>query len=92
MTTFKLKKDNKFVERSVCFGVTETKGNYQLKGDTIFFSNVSLGRGDKDYYEFAIIKKSDSQNKKTLGDLIRYKNHSDTTGHELWIIKNDLTK
>jgi hypothetical protein len=92
MTTFKLKEDNEFVERSVCFGVTETKGNYIIKGDTIFFSNVSLGRGDSDYYEFAVINKSDSQSSKILGNMLRFKNHSDTTGDELWIIKNDLTK
>jgi hypothetical protein len=92
MTEFKLKEDHKFVERSVCFGVTETKGDYALKGDTIFFSNISLGRGEKDYFAFAIIKKAESQNKKIIGNLVRYKNLSDTAGHVLWIIKNDLTK
>lgn len=90
-TTFKLKEDNKFVERSVCFGVTETKGIYKLKGDTIFFSNVVLARGDKSYYDFALIKKSVSQNQTILGYLVRYKNTRDTIGHELWIIKDDLT-
>ncbi len=92
LTTFKIKEDNKFVERSVCFGVTETKGNYQVKNDTIFFSNISLGRDDKEYYEFAVIKKQDIQNKRILGDLVRYKNFYDTIGNKLWIIKNDLIK
>ena len=36
MTTLKLKENNTFTERSVCFGVTEIKGNYELKGDTVF--------------------------------------------------------
>jgi len=92
MTTFRLKENNKFTERSVCFGMTEIKGNYKLKGDTIFFSNVELGRDESEYFEFAIIKQSNGKDENRLGDLIRYKNQSDTTGQEIWIIKNDLTK
>ena len=92
MITFKLKENNKFLERSVCFGVTEIRGDYKLKGDTIVFSNVELGRGESDYYEFAIIKQTDNKYKDRLGDLIRYKDQNDTTGQEIWIIKNDLTQ
>jgi hypothetical protein len=91
MTTFKLKENNKFIERSVCFGVTETKGDYILKDDTLFFTNVQLGRHEKEYYMFALIKLTGGKSEKRLGDLIRYKSYSDTTGHELWITKNDLT-
>lgn len=91
MTTFYLKDNNRFIERSVCFGITETKGDYILKGDTLFFTNVQLGRHESEYYKFAVFKQTESQNKKILGVLVRYKSYSDTTGQELWVTKNHLT-
>ncbi len=90
-TTFKLKQNNKFIERRICFGVTEIKGDYKIKDDTIFFSNVELGRDEDEFYAYAVFKELNSNNKKLLGELVRFKNYSDTTGHELWITKNELT-
>ena len=92
MTTFKLKEDNKFTERSVCFGVTEIKGNYKIENDTIYFENVELGRHENEFYKFAVIRPSKFNNDNKHFDLVRYKDFNDTTGHELWIIKNDLHK
>ena len=89
-TTFRLKENNKFTELNVCFGTTEIKGAYSLKGDTIYFTNVDLGRNEKEYYKFAVVKHSDSPNKKIIGYLERYKDFSDTVPHELWITKNEL--
>ncbi|GAB5399266.1 MAG: hypothetical protein Aureis2KO_08510 [Aureisphaera sp.] len=87
MTTFKLKPNNKFKERSVCFGVSVVRGKYEIRNDTIFFSDVRVARGDKEYYEFGILKKSKYRNEKVL---FRYKNSSDTIGDELWITKNQI--
>lgn len=92
MTTLKLREDKTFIERNVCFGVTETTGIYNIKGDTIFFEKVSLGRHESDFYKFAVIKNRETKSEKNMGDLVRYKNYSDTTGIELWIIKNELNK
>ena len=92
MTTLKLRDDKTFIERNVCFGVTETTGTYNIKGDTIFFEKVSLGRHESDSYKFAVIKNRETKSEKYLGDLVRYKDYSDTTGIALWIIKNELTK
>jgi len=92
MTTFKLKENNTFIERSVCFGVMEIKGKYVLKGDTIFFKDIGSVRHEKGYYKFAVIQKSDSEKTKYLGDLVMYKSYSDTIKRELWITKNELTK
>lgn len=92
MTTLKLRDDKTFIERNVCFGVTETTGTYNIKGDTIFFDKVSLGRHESDFYKFAVIKNRETKSEKYLGDLVRYKDYSDTTGIALWIIKNELTK
>ena len=92
MTTLKLKDNFTFSERSVWFGVTETKGNYHLQNDTIFFETVSVGRHENEFYKFAVVKPSKFENSKIIGDLIRYKNLTDITGHELWITKNELNK
>jgi len=92
LTTLKLKANRKFNERTVCFGITEITGTYNLKGDTIFFDFDSPSRQENESYKFAIIKNSDHNNKKHKGELVRYKNNSDTTGIALWIIKNELTR
>lgn len=90
LTTLKLKENRKFSERNLCFGVSETTGTYRIKKDTIYFENVKLGRGEDKYYEFAIIKRSKINDKHL--ELIRYKNHQDTAGTWLTILKNELPK
>ncbi len=88
-TTLKLKDNNTFREQSVCFGITEVKGRYELQGDTIFFKDVNKGR-QSEYYSYALIKSADYQNKKIIGVIVRYKDKANTEGHELFITKNDL--
>ena len=88
-TTLRLRANNKFVERNVCFGIYDTFGEYFIKEDTIFFKNVSQGRNERKFYEFAIIKKSAS-NSDYLGEVIRYESLLDTTGRVLKIIKNEF--
>jgi len=78
MTTLKLKDDYTFRERSVSFGVTEIKGNYHLQNDTIYFDNVSLGRHEKEFYKFAVIKPSKFNNFRKHFDLTRHKSLTDT--------------
>jgi len=92
MTTFKLKENNKFTEKSVCFGVTEIKGDYKIINDTIYFKNVQLGRGENKFYMFALVRPSKYNKDNKHFDLVMYKDLKDTTGHELWITKNDLDK
>ncbi len=92
LTTLKLKDNFTFRERIGCFGLTEIKGTFRVLQDTIYFDNVEFGRHENEFYKFAVIKPTKSNNSKILGDLIRYKNISDTVGHELWITKNELQK
>ena len=92
MTTCKLKDDYTFREKNVCFGVSETKGNFHLQNDTIFFDNVNLGRHEEGYYMFAVIKPSRFNKDGKHFDLTRYKGLTDTVGHDLWITKNELNK
>ena len=89
--TLKLKANNKFVNTNICFGIYDRFGDYIIKEDTIFFKNVSQGRNEEKFHEFAIIE-SDSSNSDCLGGIIMYKNHSDTIGSPLRIIKNELVK
>lgn len=92
ITTLKLKDDFTFKERNICFGVTETKGNFHLQNDTIYFDNVNISRHENTYYKFAIIKPSKFNTDGMHFDLTRFKSLTDTIGHELWITKNELNK
>jgi hypothetical protein len=92
MTTLKLKDDYTFKERNVCFGVTETKGKYHINNDTIYFDNVNIGRHIDEYYSFGVVKPSKFSKDGKHFDFVRYKNLTDTLGHELWITKNELNK
>lgn len=88
MTTIKLKENKTFRERIVCFGVSDIKGTYELKNDTIFFKNIEFGRYNNEFYEFAVIK---SSNNNTFS-LTKYKNKNDTIGYELLVVKNELNE
>lgn len=92
MTTLKLRKNNTFKNREVCFGITETVGTYKIKGDTIFFKSNSSGRGREDFYEFAVLERRKSTKEKYPGKLVQFKNKSDTRGITLGVIKNNLGK
>ena len=89
-TTLKLKDNNRFIEKNICFGISEVTGKYSIKGDSIFFSDVQLSRDKDEYYQFAVIKQSAFENKKIIGELKRFMNYNDTLPHELWITKNEL--
>jgi hypothetical protein len=90
MMTLKLKENNKFTAKSVCFGMTETKGNYEFKNDTIYFNNVKLGRGEKKFYKFAIIKQLKYYNNEKYFELLSYQSKNDTIGHGLKVTLNKL--
>ena len=90
-TRLRLKTNNKFNERSICFGISKISGNYFIKHDTIFFSDKKLERNKK-YYQFAVIEKTKSQNEKIIADLVLYNSLTDNDPNRLWITKNDLIK
>ena len=89
MTTFQLKNNHSFSERSVCFGVFEIQGDYKIVGDTIFFENVEVGRSGGEYYQYAVIRPSTEEDQ---FDLVKFKSRHDTIGLALPIIKNELNK
>jgi hypothetical protein len=89
-TTLKLKENGKFVERNVCFGLTEISGKYKVVNDTIYFENIDAGRNKDTYYRYALIRPSKFNKDNKHFYLVRFRDRQDTMEHELWIIKNDL--
>ena len=90
-TTLKLKSNNKISVRIICFGISKISGTYAVKNDTIFFSNLSKGRHDFNY-QFALIRKIETQNKKILGELVLFTDMTDKHPDNLLITKNELNK
>tara|TARA_R110002126_G_scaffold291781_1_gene457945 strand:- start:20573 stop:21070 length:498 start_codon:yes stop_codon:yes gene_type:complete len=66
-TIILLKEDNRFIERNICFGSSQIKGNFEIINDTIYFKNVDLGNNEDTYSNFAVISKVGKKRK-----LIRY--------------------
>lgn len=82
MTVLKFKDNHTFIERNVCFGIKEIKGSYEIKGDTLLFINVHVGRMDESYYPYAVVKNPDT--------LVLYGNNKDLVSRALRITKNEL--
>ena len=89
-TTLKLKKDNTFVERVICFGITDSKGSYRLKGDTIFFHDVAAGRNKGKFYKYAVLRRPDIKSQCNSGHLECYMRLTDTIGFTYMIVKDEL--
>lgn len=89
-TTLKLKENSTFTETVVCFGMWRVEGTYFFKGDTIFFDYKSRNEGRIDHYKFGVVEGQKGEEYK--GNLVRYRDDSDTVGFELWIVKNELIK
>ena len=79
--TLTLKENGEFVSSNICFGASETKGNYSMVGDTVLFEKVKPGRGTTDFYKFGILK-LDQPSGFTL-----FRNAQDSIGLTLNIIK-----
>lgn len=90
MITLKLKDNFTFKSRSVCFGVTETKGEYHLQNDTIYFDNTNLQSHGNEFYAFAVIEPSKFGKDGENFNLQCYSDLTDTVGFELQIIKNEI--
>jgi len=86
-TILKLKDNYTFTERSICFGVSEVKGKYYLKNDTIYFENEEAGIFKSEFYEFAVVRTD-----KSYQELILYTSRNDTIGLWLPVIKNEEGK
>lgn len=89
-TTLKLKSNHKFVIRSVCFFVSETRGTYKVNGDTILFNNTRIDNYNDNHYLFAVFNFHDSLQKVIGSSIIMHQNYNDGYGYPLSIEKNEL--
>lgn len=92
LSVLKFKENNKFVDKSICFGIDEIKGTYYKNGDTLFFKDVIFRESGKKYDEFAVIKLFKEANGIYFGKLISYKNKKDTVGIAFDITQNTFDK
>lgn len=82
-TSLSLRSDKTFRKIDICFGKSEIRDKYEVRGDTINFRDDTWQLGDDDFYKFAIINKQ--ENAITL-----YQDLGDTTGYSISIVKNKL--
>lgn len=87
--TLKLEENNTYTTKEVCFGITKTRGNYKIIGDTIYFENSNTYRAERKFYNYAVLKTKKVKNK-TYFELECFSHKQDTIGHPLKIIKNKL--
>ncbi len=87
MTTFRLKKNKRFIQKSVCFGIEKKKGSYYIENDTIFLNNNS--RVDSTGYSFAIIQLDSTHTGNAKGEINLYRNKDDKEPLFLLITKYD---
>ena len=64
----------------------EIRGAYS---DSLIFKDIKNERKNG-YYLYALIKPANFQNEMIIGTLTLYRDKSDSSGLELFIIKNDL--
>lgn len=88
-TTLRLKPDSGFTIRDICFGVTETRGNYHIVNDTIYFTYGQNIKWKDLKYRFAVIAEAEHYTAYPLV-LKLYKDNQDTTGYYYFITKNNL--
>ena len=90
-TTLKLKENNKFYMRSVCFGIDKVGGTYSVNKDTIRFKFFSV-RNDDDRFKLAVLRRNKDKNGKIYYDFDLYKSVNDTVPFRLFVTKNNLFK
>ncbi|MDD2799404.1 MAG: hypothetical protein PHV20_12500 [Bacteroidales bacterium] len=88
-TTLKLKENNNFIFRSVCFGLTDIKGTFIKRNDTIFFEEKSILINNEDFYKFGILKRNNNKGNKSE-TFILYLNQKDSIGYPLSVFQNTL--
>jgi hypothetical protein len=89
MTTIKLKENNTFTIKLVCFGLTKVYGDYYIKNDTVYFKNIRNADSEKQFYEFAVLSPSKTSNSK-YQYLILFRNRKNDKGYEMNITSNKL--
>jgi Cbb3-type cytochrome oxidase, cytochrome c subunit len=88
-TTLKLKDNNKFKITSICFGIEERSGKYELRNDTLYFKEQTHRDRNIKQYKFGILKGIDSVNHSNLEKVegvTLYVDYGDTIGFSLKVL------
>ena len=78
-TVLKIKKNNKFIQTSLCFGVDKWNGTHQIVGDTIklnYIDTVDLNRK----YAYGLIKLTENKEYIKIGRILMFQSYKDTIG------------
>lgn len=86
----KLKVNNDFSIKDICFGVYKHTGTYILNNDTIFFKFKN--DTENDAFKFGLVQSDTLANGKTQDILILYRQTKDNNPIRLNITKNELLK
>jgi hypothetical protein len=88
-TTLEIKKDKRFIERSICFGVEENSGRYELKGDTItmYFDKKANSVSSTAY---GIIILDSIRTEDNIGQIIYYKGSWNTNRVPMKILEYNI--
>ena len=89
LTRLKLKENQKFIKKSYCFGVSETRGKYEMKGDTVYFKDKK-GNQIEDFYEFGIIQKKDTTFTNNASTILLFDSDKEEKSNFLLITKNEF--
>jgi len=87
-TRLRLLENGKFVENNICFGTSQTKGYWSVKNDTIYFTQVKLGRSMDSYYDKAYLVKPAYEGAKEV--MLRYHDGKVNRSRRLLVLKNEL--
>lgn len=90
-TTLKIKDSDRFIQRSICFGVDEYYGKYEIIGDTIKLYYDKKSSFDSEY-AFGVIMLDSNQTDKKIGRIIYYRDTADDNPLPMRILEYKLSK
>ena len=78
-TVLKIKKNNKFIQTSLCFGVDKWSGTHQIVGDTVklnYIDTVDLNKK----FAYGLIKLTKNKEYIKIGRILMFQSYKDTIG------------
>ena len=78
-TVLKIKKNNKFIQTSLCFGVDKWSGTHQIFGDTVKLNYVDTADLNKKF-AYGLIKLTKNKEYIKIGRILMFQSYKDTMG------------
>ncbi len=89
-TSLYLRENRKFLFRSICFGIEETSGAYNVSNDTIYFTKSTTSNWGREFYAFGVIKQNINKNLPWSGQIDLFRNLTDSNNLFLPLVSNNL--